>query len=519
LVMGNDIPGFSLGWCRGDLDMVSTELSMGYNLSGGSAGFGPPTTGRYAPFYKLAREHARSRFVNVWLYNDRYTNELARTELCNVLYSEMLATHTLPKFAPASDRIAGNPTVNAGFFEFVEQVAPQFGGRVPVEDVGVYYSSSTILRRYTPGGFQDLNNQSHQFAFWGWATALGELHSQYRAVPEWKLTSDLLATLRLLVIPNADVLDPADVPLLTSWVNAGGRLIITGDSGKYLGEAGNFALNTNGLSIALLTNHASVVYLPDNIGMAYYQAYTNRPALISQFETAVLSALTGTDSGMLAETTAHSTAGITLYQDEAAGKLFIDINNLNIDTNSWQISATDPLDVELVLPEWMQGASLQVSVVSPQANLPSVSSSAVSSNRLTVSLGAVNEYAGVIIASEWGVWREAHFSAEEIKTGIADAEQDPDADGFTNRQEYIAGTDPKDGGSVLRLLGGISTGTPEISFNTQTGRLYSLYARTNLLAGEWAPVGSPFPGSGQPFSAVDTNGLLQRFYRLTVDLH
>ena len=32
LVAGNDIPCFSLGWCRGDLDMVSTEWSMGWKL-------------------------------------------------------------------------------------------------------------------------------------------------------------------------------------------------------------------------------------------------------------------------------------------------------------------------------------------------------------------------------------------------------------------------------------------------------------------------------------------------------
>ena len=67
LVAGNDIPGFSLGWCRGDLDMVSTELSMGWKLSGGSTGITPPPVGRYASLYKLAREHAQSRFVNIWL--------------------------------------------------------------------------------------------------------------------------------------------------------------------------------------------------------------------------------------------------------------------------------------------------------------------------------------------------------------------------------------------------------------------------------------------------------------------
>ena len=118
--------------------------------------------------------------------------------------------------------------------------------------------------------------QPHQFGFWGWATALGELHVQYRAVPEWKLTAETLASLRLLVIPNADVLDPAGIAVLTSWVNSGGRLIITGDHGKYHGESGNFDLNPGGLSVAPLKNHSRVVYQPENTGMNYYLAYKQR---------------------------------------------------------------------------------------------------------------------------------------------------------------------------------------------------------------------------------------------------
>ncbi|MFV1996036.1 MAG: hypothetical protein ACC661_11430, partial [Verrucomicrobiales bacterium] len=152
LVAGNDIPGFSLGWCRGDLDMVSTEMAMGWGLSTGATGFTPPPVGRYAPFYKLAREHAQSRFVNVWLYNDGYTTELSHPELAKALYYEMLATHTLPKFDPSNSRVADpdNGATNAGFFDFVGQAAPVYGDRMPIEDIGVYYSSSSILRRMTP---------------------------------------------------------------------------------------------------------------------------------------------------------------------------------------------------------------------------------------------------------------------------------------------------------------------------------------------------------------------------------
>ena len=405
LVAGNDIPGFSLGWARGDLDMVSTELGLGYKNSSGATGFTPPPVGRYAPFYKLAREHAQSRFVNVWLYNDNYTNALSHPELCNVLYYEMLATHTLPKFDPSNSRIAGDEATNAGFFDFVSKAVRDYGNRTPDEDVGIYYSSSSILREMTPKGFIDQNRQPHQFGFWGWATALGELHYQYRAIPEWKLTPELLSTLRVLVIPDADVLDPSDVSsVLVPWVNNGGRLIITGNSGAYLGESGNFALNTNGLSIASLTNLAHVVYLADNIGMDYYLAYSGRPALLAQFGTVMNTVLAGAAPAGVTETTASSRTGITLYDDESSGRVFIDVNNFDINTNTYAVTGTDPLTIEAVLPEWLRGKRLQAFVLSPQEQTPAVEIIDTSdTNRVKISLGSVDYYAGVVVerAREW----------------------------------------------------------------------------------------------------------------------
>jgi hypothetical protein len=314
------------------------------------------------------------------------------------------------------------------------------------------------------------------------------------------------------------VLDPADVPVLTSWVNASGRLIITGDSGKYLGEPSNFALNINGLSIASLTNHTNVVYLTNNIGQDYYLAYTNRPATLSQFATAMTNALAGTAPTVLAGTTAPSTAGITVYQDEAAGKLFVDVNNMNIDTNSWLVSSTGPLTVDVVLPPWMQGTPLQSSVLSPQAVAPSVGITAASSNTLTVSLSPVEIYAGVIIENEWGVWREAHFTPEEIKSGIADENQDADGDGFSNRQEYIAGTEPKNQQSVLRLQGGVAAGSTELSFGTVSGRCYSVYSRTSLVSGAWGLLGSNVYGTGDSLHLTDTGKWNSVFYQLKVNL-
>ena len=187
LVSGNDIPLFSLGWARGDLDMVSTEMCSTWHMSTSRRGIMPPPLGRYSPMYKLAREHAKSRLVNVWFYIDEKEHQ-GKSGIAQVLEYEMLANHALPMIFPHTPTVAGNDEVNAAFFKFVGDAKPTYGRRVPIQDVGLYYSSSSILATMTPLGFRDMENQPHQFGHWGWGTALGELHYQYRPIPEWKLT-------------------------------------------------------------------------------------------------------------------------------------------------------------------------------------------------------------------------------------------------------------------------------------------------------------------------------------------
>lgn len=65
----------------------------------------------------------------------------------------------------------------------------------------------------------------------------------------------------------------------------------------------------------------------------------------------------------------------------------------------------------------------------------------------------------------------------------ADGAADPDGDGASNRDEYVAGTDPLNAASVLRLerVGGNSS----LQFVAQSNLSYSLQWRTNLALANW----------------------------------
>jgi hypothetical protein len=110
-------------------------------------------------------------------------------------------------------------------------------------------------------------------------------------------------------------------------------------------------------------------------------------------------------------------------------------------------------------------------------------------------------------------WEMAHGLN---KNNPADANLDPDNDGLTNLQEYLAGTDPQNATSTLRLTSSINGNMVELRFLAVAGRTYSvLYCDSlpgvvgwNKLQDVSAPV------SDQTVLIPDFFGGQERFYRV-----
>jgi hypothetical protein len=101
----------------------------------------------------------------------------------------------------------------------------------------------------------------------------------------------------------------------------------------------------------------------------------------------------------------------------------------------------------------------------------------------------------------------------------ADAIQDADGDGYSNLDEYVAGTNPL----VATELPKIASVTPDgdsfrIRFATVTGRQYQVKWRDSLTTGDWSDLGSPVSGDDTEKEVLDNPpaGTTARFYRLVI---
>ena len=116
-------------------------------------------------------------------------------------------------------------------------------------------------------------------------------------------------------------------------------------------------------------------------------------------------------------------------------------------------------------------------------------------------------------------WAAGYFADPNAPEAAANF--DFDGDGQTNDQERLAGTDPTNGNSALRLAN-FSRATDGASFTltwqSTTGKTYNVESCTTLATPDWQVVGDPVMAAGPISSLVvpTTPGESRRFFRVRV---
>ena len=115
---------------------------------------------------------------------------------------------------------------------------------------------------------------------------------------------------------------------------------------------------------------------------------------------------------------------------------------------------------------------------------------------------------------DYDAWRGSNFEPDSDPAGAPG--QDPDGDGFTNQDEFLAGTDPRNGASALRPT--ISGHPPALGFTLPVNRSFLIETTTTL--GQWTPWDIPgnqgLPVAGGTIQLPVPTADSKRFFRVTV---
>lgn len=116
------------------------------------------------------------------------------------------------------------------------------------------------------------------------------------------------------------------------------------------------------------------------------------------------------------------------------------------------------------------------------------------------------------IGPEW-------LAGHGLATDGSDDFGDPDGDGLSTRQEWMAGTDPTNGASALLFCGPTNALPPgaSITWPSVSGRLYTVLRSLDLSTQPFVPVALHLPGTGGLMIYTDPAEPPQAAYRIEVE--
>lgn len=196
-------------------------------------------------------------------------------------------------------------------------------------------------------------------------------------------------------------------------------------------------------------------------------------------------------------------------------------------TVHYQLSgtATSGVDVEalpgsVILPAGTPNVSVTVSTINDAIPEGDKTLTLTLAPGTDYRIGALNTATVRILDTPFDGWRFKHFSASELtQPEVSGPETDPDQDGASNWQEFLAGTDPHNAASVLRVRIDAATNTAVIQFLAGANRAFTLQYRDDLRTGNWQDFTNLAPAEiARTIVCTDAlpAGLTNRFYRVRV---
>jgi hypothetical protein len=139
----------------------------------------------------------------------------------------------------------------------------------------------------------------------------------------------------------------------------------------------------------------------------------------------------------------------------------------------------------------------------------------VTFTNLANGIGTTNRSVSLVVSSlAWEQWRMQYFGCTNCPQAAAMA--DADGDGQNNWVEFLAGTDPTDSRSALRIVAINSSGSDTRVFFTSVGGKYYSLERCDFIGGPWTDIVTDIPGNAAVQWVKDSGGAAvpSVFYRI-----
>ena len=109
---------------------------------------------------------------------------------------------------------------------------------------------------------------------------------------------------------------------------------------------------------------------------------------------------------------------------------------------------------------------------------------------------------------------KSHFFGDLTRDGSSDF----DSDGSRDRDEFLAGTDPTNTGSVFRVIAvtALGGGPTRLMWNGTPSRSYRVEYKDELGNGAWNVLSIPIVWSGTTAGVIDAASASNRFYRVVM---
>jgi hypothetical protein len=272
-VIGNVIPLFpGAALFKGLVDIPCFEWATYKTYTLYKKPMGTPPEGRIGWASRVAAKLGNAGYAVPSTYVRKNMQGPNFTEMHKVMQFDCLANRAVYDFGHwFLDGYSPGTPESAGFGNaFLKAARKDLTGRQYIADIALVWSAWSQMAAGVPGGHGIPQVQKmYMEEYVGWGDYLAHSHHQWDVLLEQDLVPDAMRRFKVIILPSCISLSGTQIKNLQQFADAGGKIIMTGETGAYFGPKGFLMPRRNKAVLRKLANHKHCISVSDRPGAAY----------------------------------------------------------------------------------------------------------------------------------------------------------------------------------------------------------------------------------------------------------